>query len=165
MNECTFSECRRWRYSLIHRWDDVFQHEAVLLPWIGLNPSTADENNLDPTLRRIAGFTRKQVGYNGFVMLNLFAWRATDPAAMMRVSDPVGRENDATILRHARAGFPVVCCWGAHGGHLSRWRAVAKMLREHGAKLVCLGTNKDGSPKHPLYLRGDATLQPWEEKP
>lgn len=163
MNRCHFSPDRRWRYELIHHWNDLlsggYEPDRVL-PWIGLNPSTADESQLDPTLRRIAGFS-KQFGYDGFAMLNLFAWRDTDPAEMMRAMDPVGRENDAVLDSWAKPGRRIVCCWGNHGGHLSRWRKVAERLKGLGAELVCLDTNKDGSPKHPLYVKSDAVLRPW----
>lgn len=163
MNHCHFSPDRRWRYELIHHWNDLlsggYEPDRVL-PWIGLNPSTADESQLDPTLKRIAKFSQK-FGYDGFVMLNLFAWRDTDPAEMMRQSNPVGVENDAVLDSWAKPGRKIVCCWGNHGGHLSRWRKVAERLKAKGAKLMCLDTNADGSPKHPLYVKGTAVLREW----
>lgn len=158
-NECKFSTCRRWRYSLIHRLDELAPNSR-LLPWIGLNPSTADETKLDPTLRRVKAFSQA-AGYSGFVMLNLFAFRATDPKEMLHAMDPVGRENDAVLTSWVRPGEPIVCAWGKHGGHITRWRKVADMLTGAGAKLICVGVNKDGSPKHPLYVGGDTPFTPW----
>lgn len=161
MNLCKFSENRRYRYELVHRCDDLLTTgELRFLVWVGLNPSTADEQALDPTLKRIRAFTQRE-GYHGFVMLNLFAWRDTDPDQMMREMDPVGRENDDTLRKWSKPGQKIVCAWGNHGGHLSRWRKVAEMMKAAGAELVCLSTNADGSPKHPLYVKSDTPLQPW----
>lgn len=173
-NQCYFSDCRRWRYSLLHRFDDqesslfgVLSGDGIpekILPWIGLNPSTADEQQLDPTLRRVASFSKRE-GYDGFVMLNLFAWRDTKPEDMMRQVDPVGRDNDEVLKAWAKKAGRVVCAWGNHGGYMSRWRKVAGMLQDCGAELLCLGTNADGSPKHPLYVKGDSEMAPWKIPP
>ena len=88
-NECVFSKCRTWRYVLKHTWRDLLDTEERALVWIALNPSTADENQLDPTLRRIRGFTMAEGG-NTFYMLNLFAFRATDPRNLKAAADPIG---------------------------------------------------------------------------
>lgn len=173
MNLCAFSQSRQYRYSLIHRLED----ETPLLPgdvlsqtkgprivaWIGLNPSTADENKLDPTLRRVKSFSQAW-GYDGFVMLNLFAWRDKNPKEMMKVRDPVGPENDAQIVRHLNELNidRVVVGWGTFGGYLSRVEKVMKLLQTTKAEIVCLGINGNGSPKHPLYIRGDVSVQPYK---
>ena len=93
-NDCSFSDCRKYRYSLLHRWDELFERRRAI--FVCLNPSTADENQLDPTLRRIKAFSER-LGASEFLMLNIFAYRATDPKEMMAVKDPVGPENDARI--------------------------------------------------------------------
>lgn len=160
-NESLISPCQQWRYSLIHKINEIPEgSEPKLLVWLGLNPAVESTSKPDPTLKRIACFS-KQFGYDGFVMLNLFAWRDTDPDEMMKQIDPVGRENDAVLDSWAKPGRKIVCCWGNHGGHLSRWRKVAERLKGLGAELMCLDTNKDGSPKHPLYVKGDLALRPW----
>jgi hypothetical protein len=81
LNACVFSDCRKYRYTLDYGEGDLFSASKGYAAWIGLNPSIADERQLDPTLRRILGFT-KQLGLQRFVMLNLFALVSTDPQVM-----------------------------------------------------------------------------------
>lgn len=150
-NECVFSPCRTWRYTLRHSWMDLFDPEGErAIAWIALNPSTADENQLDPTLRRIRGFSRDW-GYNTFYMLNLFAYRATDPQDMRRAPDPVGPENDNWILEITSKTDLVMCAWGRHGLLNNRQNHVLELLR--GRNLRYLEKTGDGIPKHPLYLK------------
>jgi len=156
-----FSLCRIWRYSLIRRW----KSGSRLLMFVGLNPSTADEFKNDPTVRRVMGFAR-QWKYDGLVMMNIFAYRATDPKVMKTVVDPVGPENDAWLLKMAGAtimqGCPIIAGWGAHGVHLRRDSVVIELLSEFD--LYCLGKTKGGYPKHPLYLRSDTTIGMFSSK-
>jgi hypothetical protein len=156
-NDCIFSADRRYRYTLHHRWAELFEERCVM--WIGLNPSTADEQALDPTLRRIRAFSTAW-GYTAFAMTNLFAFRATDPRVMMMESDPVGPENDRVLVETARRCDLVVAAWGVHGDHLARAEAVCRLLE--GVTLVCLGITQAGSPKHPLYVRAAATLHDYK---
>jgi hypothetical protein len=140
-----FSPCRRYRYSLWRRWDD-----GPYVMFVGLNPSTADETQDDPTIRRCIGFARDW-GYGGLCMANLFAFRATDPADMKAAADPVGPENDASLERLACEAGLVVAAWGVHGTHLDRARqvAAARVLGD----FTVLGLTADGHPRHPLYLK------------
>lgn len=147
-----FSPCRTYRYELWRRWAD-----GPIVQFIGLNPSTADETQLDPTLRRVMRFA-KDWGMGAFCMTNLFSFRATDPKVMRRaVMCPQDDENDRTILEVAQRAKVVVCAWGAHGTHLGRaTRVLEKLFREvDREKITCLKLNHDGSPAHPLYLRAD----------
>jgi hypothetical protein len=153
-NECVFSADRRHRYTLIHRPAPLLGSDRLLM-WIGLNPSTADESQLDPTLTRIAGYTLRE-GYDGFIMTNIFAYRATLPDDMKAAADPIGPDNDRWLLECARRCDQVVCAWGRHGAFLGRAAAVRQLLT--GFDLVCLGINGDGSPCHPLYLKKDLPL-------
>ena len=148
-NDCVFSPDRRYRYTLHHRWAELFTEKCVM--WIGLNPSTADEQKLDPTLTRIKGFTTAW-GYNAFVMTNLFAFRATDPKIMMAEPEPIGADNDRMLAETARRCGMVVAAWGVGGDHLARAEQVCRLLE--GVTLVCLGITQAGHPKHPLYVRG-----------
>ena len=160
-NPCTFSPDRRHRYSLDHLLPEPAPEprRASLVMWIGLNPSTADENQLDPTLRRIAAFSRRE-GFGGFVMTNLFAFRATRPADMMAARDPVGPDNDRILARTARRCELVVAAWGAHGDFENRAERVRRLLR--GARVVHLGCTQGGHPRHPLYVRGTTPLTPYD---
>ena len=148
-----FSPCRGYRYTLTRTWDP----ERPPVAWIGLNPSTADEREDDPTIRRCMGFARSW-GAGGIIMLNLFAYRSTDPRKLHTMGRDacVGRKNDKHLLRIAQQGHPMVACWGTHGALHGRDREVASLLGF--LRLRCLGLTKDGHPKHPLYLAGDTKL-------
>lgn len=143
-----FSSDRRYRYVLTRWWGG-----GDPLVIIGLNPSTADETVDDPTIRRCIGFARSW-GFAGLLMLNLFAFRATDPSELRAVADPVGPENDQHLIAQS-SGRVVLCAWGASMPFLSRVRArkVVPMLGR--AHLTCLGRTADGSPRHPLYVKAD----------
>jgi hypothetical protein len=147
-NECVFSPDRSHRYTLIHRWDELLNPDHGIA-WICLNPSTADENQLDPTLRRIRDFSATW-GYSFFVMLNLFAWRATQPADMKRTADPIGPDNDRLIAHWSGKVDRVMLGWGEHGAHLGRDQQVLAYLDR--SKTFCLERNASGQPKHPLYV-------------
>jgi hypothetical protein len=145
-----FSRCRTFRYALWRRW-------APAGPWVmlvGLNPSTADARRNDPTIRRCIGFARDW-GYGGVWVLNLFAFRATDPRDLKAASDPIGPRNDAWLRRIAGRCERVVAAWGNHGRLLDRSEAVRAML---GARLSVIRLNAGGEPAHPLYL--PKTLRP-----
>jgi hypothetical protein len=96
-------------------------------------------------------------------VLNLFAFRATDPFDMKRAENPVGPENRDWFERTlgARHDGPVVCAWGVHGEHLRQDSRVLGWLAEFGASPAALGRTKDGHPKHPLYLPKSAELAPF----
>ena len=151
-----FSPCRRWRYLLWRRWDDKLPTANFLM----LNPSTADEVQLDPSCTRARVYAERW-GYGSLIVTNLFGWRATDPFAMKLVRDPVGRGNDRAILRAAQEADLLVCAWGNHGAHLGRSRKVASLLREAGISLHVLKMNGGGEPAHPLYLRGSLRPLVW----
>jgi hypothetical protein len=156
----TFSPCRTWRYCLWRRWRDhgIFDIDDTRLgddnqdvcAFIGLNPSTADELEDDPTIRRCIGFA-KSWGFGGIAMLNLFAFRATDPKDMKAARDPVGPWNDDALRRVTRVCRSTICCWGAHGSFRFRDSHVKALLFRKST--YCLGRTNDGQPKHPLYLK------------
>jgi hypothetical protein len=123
-----------------------------------LNPSTADEARLDPSCTRARVYAERW-GFGALIVTNIFAWRATDPEEMKAVREPVGRANDAAILRAAREAAVVVCAWGNHGAHRERAKKVLELLTLNSVELSCLRINKTtGQPAHPLYLPG--TLEP-----
>ncbi len=126
--------------------------------WIGLNPSTADEARLDPTLTRITTFSKRE-GFDGFLMANLFALRTPYPEEMMADPDPVGPENDAQLLAAADRCERIVAAWGASGVFQARAAAIGRLFS--GRELWCLGTTQDGHPRHPLYVAGTQPLIRW----
>jgi hypothetical protein len=146
-----------YRYELHRIWGD----SARLVGWIMLNPSTADADLDDPTIRRCIGFARSW-GYGGIVVRNLFALRSTSPTALRGHPDPVGPENDHWLRAGCSdVGTLTVCAWGVHGSLNDRDQHVTELLRSAGVQLQALGVTKDGAPRHPLYLPGSAIPQPW----
>jgi hypothetical protein len=147
------SPCGLYRYRLTREWSDT-----PLLPFVMLNPSTADADDDDPTIRRCMAFARRE-GAGGIVVGNQFAFRSTDPEALRTAADPFGPDNERALFEIAEeasvSGMPIVCAWGAHGGHNNHHIVI---LQRAGARLVCLGMTKDGHPRHPLYVRGDQPL-------
>jgi len=123
--------------------------------FIGLNPSTADEDKDDPTVRRCIRYANSW-GYGGLYMLNAFAWRATDPEEMKAANNPVGVSNDSTIQKYAARSEIVVAAWGNHGSFLNRSNEIKKLV----PGLKCLGITQSGEPRHPLYLRADVSPTP-----
>jgi hypothetical protein len=162
-NVCIFSKDRKFRYSLFHTWDS----RRPSIAWIALNPSTADENKLDPTLTRIKGFS-ESFGFGSFYMLNLFAYRATDPKDMFKQvakgslnkMAAVGELNDFYIQGVVEKLDYIVLAWGSHGSYLDRDKDVLAYLPMHNC--YALKSNADGHPSHPLYLRKDLGLTKYE---
>lgn len=142
--------------------------EPLSCVFVMLNPSTADGEQDDPTIRRCVAFA-KRLGFDRLEVVNLFAWRATSPKDMLSIGpdrDPVGyRNKDAfqNAILH-RCGM-VVCAWGAHGGHLNQDETALGWIEENNVydrPVVALGLTKDGFPKHPLYLPSDAAPIPYD---
>jgi len=152
----TYSDCERYRYALTRVWDETGGTALFVM----LNPSTATEVQNDPTVERCERRARA-LGFGGFRVTNIFAWRDTDPRAMRRAADPVGPENDAAILDGAAWADQIICAWGTHGAHLGRGPKVEALLRGTGRPLHHLGLSKDGHPKHPLYIAYSQHPQHW----
>ena len=149
MNGAEFSACRKYRYSLWRWWDENKPYLMV----IGLNPSTADEFEDDPTIRRCKRFA-SDWGYGGLFMTNLFAIRATDPQIMLKHSNPIGPENNHYLVKIAHDAGMILAAWGNHGSNLSRDWEVRKLI-EKTKQMYCLGKTKTGQPKHPLYIKAN----------
>lgn len=149
LRSAEFSVCGTYRYALWRIW----KPEAPRVLFIGLNPSSADGQSDDPTVRRCLGYARSW-GYGSLALANLFAYRSTNPACLRAAEDPVGPLNDRWLQDLAREADLVVAAWGDHGRFDQCWKAGAAM-REI---LYCLGTTKLGQPRHPLYLKKN--LQP-----
>jgi hypothetical protein len=101
-------------------------------------------------------------GFDGAIVVNLFAWRSTDPKVLARVADPIGERNNFEIVGAARECQQIVCAWGNHGSLLSRDLDVLALLRANckDTPIRCLGVNRNGSPEHPARVPYDAQLCP-----
>jgi hypothetical protein len=148
-----FSPCREFRYHLHRIWD----HSRPTALFIMLNPSTADEFKLDPTVTRCMKFAERW-NAGGFEVLNLFAYRATDPRNLKVAGYPVGPMNDEVISERvfAHRDRRVIVAWGANVRGLERPTNVLRIIRDEGATPFALALTADGIPRHPLYLRADA---------
>ncbi len=145
-----FNQDRTHRYSLWRIWDE----QLPMIAFVGLNPSNANENEDDPTIRRVIGFAQNW-GYGGVYMLNLFTVISSAPS-ILKDANNWGDWKDCLshILKHENKIEEYVFAWGN-----------AKESQERGLKLskvildaICLEKNKNGSPKHPLYCKSE--LQP-----
>lgn len=140
--------------------------------FIMLNPSTADGDQDDPTIRRCVGFA-KAWGYDRLDVLNLFAYRATEPSELLaldHMDDPVGPGNLSAFRgmldNDGIFGTPVgtiICAWGNHGTHLGQDETVLGWLEDR--ERFALRVSKDGHPGHPLYLPAAARLVPFYGAP
>lgn len=155
------SRCGTYRYSL-RRWWGANPDTFVV---IGLNPSTADARDDDPTIRRCVDFA-SVAGCGGLIVLNAYAYRATDPAALKTRNDIVGPDNDwfiAATIAHIDIKL-VVCAWTDAVAD-DRAREVLAIMRDFDHEPHVFGLTKAGAPRHPLYLPRSACPRPWTEAP
>lgn len=147
------SPCGKYRYNLRRSW--VLGGNGKEVCFVMLNPSTADGDVDDPTIRRCMNFT-KQWGYSSLAVRNLFSLRATDPKELRKAENPIGPKGDLTVLlcRHADL---VVAAWGS-SVPFDRGELVRDKLLLLGVQLWCLGKTKKGSPRHPLYVPNNTQL-------
>ena len=156
-DEAIISECGRYRYYLSRE----FVGAGPTVAFIMLNPSTADAQQDDPTIRRCISYARDW-GAGKLVVGNLFALRSTDPKGLKRAAHPVGPENNDWLLRIGQeaqdTGGQVVAAWGAHGSYMFRDAMARRLLRRASVPLHALAFTAKGDPRHPLYL--SKTLPP-----
>lgn len=148
------SEDNKYRYILSRAWGP-----GPHVTFIGLNPSTADATTDDPTIRRCIGFA-KSWGAGSLVMVNLFAFRSTDPQNLLTTADPIGPENDHWLDVGLKDAEIVVAAWGTRGGLLGRAEAVRH--KYHG-RLSALKITNSGMPGHPLYIPATARPIPYRK--
>ncbi|MCB2130119.1 MAG: DUF1643 domain-containing protein [Rhodobacteraceae bacterium] len=158
-SKAVYSGCETYRYLLARDWGP-----GGRLLYILLNPSTASELRNDPTVERCQRRAR-YLGFGGFRVANLFAFRATDPRDLKRADQPVGPENDAVIEAEAKAATLIVCGWGVHGAHRARGPQVSRRLATMGLPLAHLGLTRHGAPCHPLYVPYSREIHPWIDPP
>lgn len=139
-----FSECRKHRFALWRIWDA----DKPKIMFIGLNPSTASENQDDPTIRRVIGFA-KQWGFGGVYMCNLFSYVTAYPKDLVISKDYT--DNDFYLKLYGNKSTEILCAWGSFKEAKNRAKDVLKILHNTTA----LQINNDGSPKHPLYVKSN----------
>ena len=146
------SDCRKYRYSLSRIWDNSKPYVLV----IGLNPSTADENVDDRTVKKCENYA-KNWGFGGLKVVNLFAFRATLPVDMMRADNPVGFDNDRYIKELSKDAALTIVAWGNDGSYLGRDKEVLKLIKNP----MCININKTGQPSHPLFQKKELKSRPY----
>jgi hypothetical protein len=126
-----------------------------------LNPSTADADHDDPTIKRCIGFAKRE-GFGRLEIVNLFGFMATEPALLFASADPVGDDNDAEVGLALSRAKTVIIAWGNHGAADSERSAVVlDLVAGSGKPVKCFGLTAAGHPKHPLYLPADVELVPF----
>ncbi|MCT7983108.1 DUF1643 domain-containing protein [Laspinema sp. A4] len=138
-----------YRYSLWREWDP----NASRVAFVMLNPSRADATNDDPTVRRCISFAQSW-GYGSLEVVNLFAYRASKPAELKKVRDPIGLENDYYLEKAIKSADKLIVAWGNNGMFKNRCREVLDCLTSFD-ELYCLGITQRGYPRHPLYVKGN----------
>lgn len=170
-----FSADRKYRYTLWRDWSCRMTEQPLVhftedphldyylgdrksfVQFVGLNPSTADETQDDPTIRRCIGFAQSW-GFGAMCMTNLFAWRETDSSKLAKVQHPFGPANTNWLCAVAEDAGLTVAVWGAKGGlHNGDKIAAAQIPKLHYLKLT-----KDGHPHHPLRLPKTLTPIPFK---
>lgn len=144
-----------YRYNLFREWGT-----GTRLCWVMLNPSTADAETDDPTIRRVLRFSREW-GYEAVEVVNLFALRSTDPRVLRHDVDCIGPRNDDAIVGAAMAAELVVCAWGLRGAIGNRGNRVRNLLEDAIGRVWNLGLNANGTPKHPLYVPAEKRPEVW----
>lgn len=149
-----FSECEKYRYHLAFPTGEPNQR---IVGFCLANPSDATPDDPDPTATRCVEYARRW-GFGWAWIVNVRAWRERDPKKVPEDPLAIGPENDRAVVQAALGSELFVCGWGKLGG--ARGPETLDLLRRCGVALHALKLNGDGSPTHPLYLRGD--LKPFE---
>lgn len=159
------SPCQRYRPRLDRWWDDGTGKRIM---FIGMNPSTADAMFNDPTVSREIFFAKRE-GFGGIIKVNVMDVRLTNSKELGKLTFSVRSGICLPSIRQAakevaRDGGIIIAAWGKLPPAFRVYadEALAAM-REAGIPILCFGRNKDGSPKHPLYLRADTPLEPFND--
>lgn len=153
--------CGTYRYQLSRDWTQVGCAGRTLL-MVMLNPSVADASEDDPTINKCMRYAKAH-GFTALDVVNLYAFRATDPKALRDAGWPVGPENDTAIQIGATHADAICLAWGAFAARTPRAGEVIRLLQRTAPSkpLMCLDTTKDGHPAHPLYLKSSLRLRPF----
>ncbi len=161
VSSASFSKCREYRWKLTR----FINHSKKELIFIGLNPSIANENDDDPTLRRLVDFANLW-GYGSLTVLNLFAKISKSPELLKSCKDPVGSKNDFEINKNIAYWSTTNLCdlwlgWGVNGKIMTRNNEVLNKIKKKSSRTpYIIGLTKDGHPRHPLYISKKKTLYP-----
>ena len=147
-----FDSTGLYRYLLWREWDCLLP----IVTFVMLNPSRADAEVDDPTIRRCLGFARSW-GYGSLKVVNLFAYRASRPNLLFQSQAPIGQDNDRYLQIISQRTSTLVLAWGNSGNYQQRDRAVLQLLKDH-PHCYCLGLTQNKNPRHPLYLKRQSTL-------
>jgi hypothetical protein len=151
-----FSSCKKHRLQLWREWDSNLPKVLFIM----LNPSTADDQQDDPTLRRCIDFA-KQWGYGGLYVGNLYSLRAVDPKTLLKVSKFSHRDNYKHLVNMVQQCQLVVYAWGNYP-IIKKLGIPLNVFNHLEQKLYCIALSKTGTPKHPLYLKNSLTPIPFE---
>ncbi len=143
-NGAIFSDCKKYRFVLWRIWNK----NKPYIMFIGLNPSTANENIDDPTIKRVTKLANRW-GYGGIYMLNLFPFITPDPEKLNVYNNPFAKNDQWISTIHAKCE-KIIFAWGSFKEAKARERAIKSKF-----KGLALKINIDGSPRHPLYVRND----------
>jgi hypothetical protein len=154
------SDCGKYRYRLDRELGDGYRVVGIMV-----NPSTADAETDDATIRKWLGFARRN-GWGRVTIGNKFAFRATDIKRLREAGDRIGPDNDRYLEQIMREADLLIVAWGTLGkipeSLRSRWKDIVRMADHAGRKLHCFGTAQDGHPLHPLMLGYDTKVIEWE---
>ncbi|GEP09883.1 DUF1643 domain-containing protein [Methylobacterium gnaphalii] len=157
------SPCGAYRYRLERSIGGLLA--GPTFAWIMVNPSTADAEANDHTIRKVIGFSER-LGAGHIVVGNLFAYRATDIRALRTAADPIGVDGGDHLRAIMREAKKVIVAWGPCAKLprwlRNRWMEVAGIAEANGIPLWCLGTAQDGHPLHPLTLGYERSLSIWK---
>lgn len=156
--DALISECGQYRYLLRRTWD---LNKPRLL-WVMLNPSTADADVDDATIRSCIRLS-KRWGAGSFEVVNLFAFRSRDPDQLKTAVDPVGKRNDEVIIDALQYCDSVICAWGAKPIARQRAQEVMSLIRQYKSVAFIIGKTASGSPRHPLFAASNTKLFSWSE--
>ena len=153
-NDAVISDCGKYRYLLRRTWD--YNRPRALL--VMLNPSTADATLDDATIRSCVRLLNGQ-GYGSMEVVNVYAYRATDPSELTKQADPFGPRNETTIAAAVGRCDVVICAWGAYPPARQHASRLLNEVRSRRPATYCFGKTKAGAPKHPLYIKSGTPLQ------
>lgn len=153
-NDAAISDCGRYRYLLRRTWDAKKPRALLVM----LNPSTADARLDDPTIRSCVRLL-SALNYGSLEVVNVFGWRATKPDELLRVADPIGPGNELAVEAAILRCDVVIYAWGAFPPAAQHSIWIRNLVAGRRPAAYCFGKTKDGSPKHPLYIKSGTPLE------